>query len=111
MFRHGLIGGGGQWQRLALARAIYADGSLVILDEPTSAMVPRVEADIFRKFSQIAAGKTSVMVTHRLGSVKHSTKIFVFKKGRIVEEGTPAVLESQSGEYSDLLNIQKQQFH
>jgi len=102
---------GGQWQRLALARAIYADGSLVILDEPTSAMDPRVEADIFKKFSQIAAGKTSVMVTHRLGSVKHSTKIVVFKKGRIVEEGTPAFLESQSGEYSDLLNIQKRQFH
>lgn len=101
---------GGQWQRLALARAIFANGSLIILDEPTSAMDPRVESDIFRKFSHISAGRTSVMVTHRLGSVKNSTRIVVLKKGRIVEEGTPAALELMRGEYSELLNIQKRQF-
>ncbi|WMY72473.1 ABC transporter ATP-binding protein [Buttiauxella selenatireducens] len=101
---------GGQWQRLALARALYASGDLIILDEPTSAMDPRIEAEIFNKFAELVQGKTSVMVTHRLGVVKHANSVIVLKKGEIVERGTPAELELACGEYYELLRLQREQY-
>lgn len=101
---------GGQWQRLALARALYSPGELVILDEPTSAMDPRVEAEIFRQFSSLVQGKTAVMVTHRLGVVKHASFLIVLRKGEIVERGTPAELEQTRGEYYSLLTLQREQY-
>ncbi|MCL6326008.1 ABC transporter ATP-binding protein [Pectobacterium polaris] len=101
---------GGQWQRLALARALYAPGDLIILDEPTSAMDPRVEAEIFRQFSALVQGKTAVMVTHRLGVVKHANFLIVLKQGEIVERGTPAMLELAQGEYYSLLKLQREQY-
>lgn len=101
---------GGQWQRLALARALYAPGDLIILDEPTSAMDPRVEAEIFRQFSALVQGKTAVMVTHRLGVVKHANYLIVLKQGEIVERGTPAKLEQSQGEYYSLLKLQREQY-
>ncbi|QUG75573.1 ATP-binding cassette domain-containing protein [Erwinia sp. E602] len=101
---------GGEWQRLALARAFYADRPLVILDEPTSAMDPRVESELFSQFGTIMAGKTAVMVTHRLGSVRDVNRVVVMKAGRIVEEGPPQVLEALNGEYAELLALQKNQY-
>ncbi|MCL9674574.1 ABC transporter ATP-binding protein [Citrobacter sp. MNAZ 1397] len=101
---------GGQWQRLALARALYAPGNLVILDEPTSAMDPRVEAEIFRQFSTLVQGRTAVMVTHRLGVVKHANYLIVLKQGEIVECGTPVKLEQAQGEYYSLLKLQREQY-
>lgn len=101
---------GGQWQRLALARALYSPGDLIILDEPTSAMDPRVEAEIFRQFSALVQGKTAVMVTHRLGVVKHANYLIVLKQGEIVERGTPAELEQSQGEYYSLLKLQREQY-
>ncbi|WP_249168542.1 ABC transporter ATP-binding protein [Erwinia sp. E602] len=101
---------GGEWQRLALARAFYADRPLVILDEPTSAMDPRVESELFSQFASIMAGKTAVMVTHRLGSVRNVDRVVVMKAGRIVEEGPPQVLETMNGEYAELLALQKNQY-
>ncbi|MGG6193985.1 ABC transporter ATP-binding protein [Pantoea allii] len=101
---------GGQWQRLALARALYSPGELVILDEPTSAMDPRVEAEIFRQFSYLVQGKTAVMVTHRLGVVKHASFLIVLRKGEVVERGTPAELEQAQGEYYSLLTLQREQY-
>ena len=100
---------GGQWQRLAIARALYSSKSrIVILDEPTSALDPRIEASFFKHFSQCTKNKTSIMVTHRMGSVKNSDKIIVLKKGKIVEQGTPDELLELNGEYCELLNIQKE---
>lgn len=101
---------GGQWQRLALARTLFADGSLVILDEPTSAMDPRVESQLFMQFHELVKGKTSVMVTHRLGAVKNSSRIIVLKNGKLIEDGTPEELERIQGEYYSLLTIQRNQF-
>lgn len=101
---------GGQWQRLALARALFSNGELIILDEPTSAMDPRVETELFTRFSELVYGKTSVMVTHRLSAVKNSTRIVVLKKGEIVESGTPSELEQKKGEYYALLNLQRSQY-
>ena len=101
---------GGQWQRLALARALYSSGDLIILDEPTSAMDPRVESALFSRFSELVKGKTSVMVTHRLSAVKNATKVIVLKQGKIIEAGTPAELEQKQGEYYSLLSLQRRQF-
>ncbi|HFE7523766.1 TPA: ABC transporter ATP-binding protein [Salmonella enterica subsp. enterica serovar Newport] len=101
---------GGQWQRLALARALFSDGELVILDEPTSAMDPRVESQLFLQFSELVKGKTSLMVTHRLGAVKHSSRIIVLKDGELIEDGTPAELEEKQGEYYSLLTLQRNQY-
>ncbi|MEL4013712.1 ABC transporter ATP-binding protein [Dryocola clanedunensis] len=101
---------GGQWQRLALARALYSSGNLIILDEPTSAMDPRVEAEIFSQFSQLVEGKTAVMVTHRLGVVKHANTLIVLRNGEIVEQGKPADLERTRGEYYALLKLQREQY-
>ncbi|NPE56294.1 ABC transporter ATP-binding protein [Dickeya dadantii] len=101
---------GGQWQRLALARALFSDGELIILDEPTSATDPRVETELFARFSELVRGRTSVMVTHRLSAVKNSTRIIVLKQGEIVESGTPAELEIKRGEYYALLNLQRSQY-
>lgn len=101
---------GGQWQRLALARALYSSGELIILDEPTSSIDPRVEAEIFRQFSSLVEGKTAVMVTHRLGVVKHASFLIVLKKGEIVEQGTPRELEQSRGEYYSLLSLQREQY-
>lgn len=101
---------GGQWQRLALARTLFADGSLVILDEPTSAMDPRVESQLFMQFYELVKGKTSVMVTHRLGAVKNSSRIIVLKNGKLIEDGTPEELERIKGEYYSLLTLQRNQF-
>ncbi|WP_380181896.1 ABC transporter ATP-binding protein [Kalamiella sp. sgz302252] len=101
---------GGQWQRLALARALYASGELIILDEPTSAMDPRVEIEILNQFADMVQGKTAVIVTHRLGAVKNASKLLVLKKGEIAETGTPAELEQARGEYYELLNLQRAQY-
>lgn len=102
---------GGQWQRLALARALYAGGQLIIFDEPTSALDPRVEAELFAQFNNLAQGKTAVIVTHRLGVVKHATRVAVLKAGKIVEQGTPTELEQLRGEYYALLTLQREQYN
>ncbi|BES86366.1 ABC transporter ATP-binding protein [Pectobacterium araliae] len=101
---------GGQWQRLALARALFSDGELIILDEPTSAMDPRIETELFTRFSELIQGRTSVMVTHRLSAVKNSTRIVVLKQDEIIESGTPTELEAKQGEYYSLLCLQRSQY-
>lgn len=101
---------GGQWQRLALARALLSNREIIILDEPTSSMDPRVEHALFNKFSELVNGKTSVVVTHRLGTVKYSDKVIVLKNGAIVEQGSIDELESLNGEYSELYRLQKSQY-
>lgn len=101
---------GGEWQRLALARALYAERELIIFDEPTSAMDPRVEAELFGKFSLLAEGKTAVMVTHRLGVVQYASRVAVLKNGEIVEQGSPYALERARGEYYALLTLQRDQY-
>jgi len=101
---------GGEWQRLALARALYSSGKLIILDEPTSAMDPRVETALFSRFSELVKGKTSVTVTHRLSAVKNATQVIVLKQGKMIESGTPMELEHKQGEYFSLLNLQRSQY-
>lgn len=93
---------GGQWQKLAIARSVYRNRELVILDEPTSNLDPLAEAEIFRKYLEMAEGKTVIFVTHRMGVAALADRVVVFSGGRIVQEGTHQQLIHQKGEYARL---------
>lgn len=96
----------GQWQKIAIARAIYKNGQVVFLDEPTSALDPIIETQILRKFLEIAEGKTAIIVSHRTGLCKDVNKIIVMKNGKIVEEGNHKTLYEKKGEYYRLYTSQ-----
>jgi len=97
---------GGQWQRVALARGLYKDCRLIVLDEPTSAIDPIEETRLYRKFKEIAVGKTAIIVTHRLASTKIADRIVVMRDGRIDEIGTHEALMDAGGHYSVMYNSQ-----
>lgn len=102
---------GGQWQKLALARAfVREDAQLLILDEPTAALDPRSEYEVFSRFVELARGKTTLLITHRLASVRMADRILVLKQGRLIEEGTHEELLQRGGEYATLWNMQVQQY-
>lgn len=90
----------GEWQRLALARALYRDAPILILDEPTSAMDPWAELEWARKFREIAAGRTAIVVTHRFTTAMFTDRIFVMQDGQVREEGTHQELLERGGLYA-----------
>jgi len=96
----------GQWQKIAISRAYFRDAELVVLDEPTASMDPMTEAAIFENFLQIADGKTTLLISHRLGICKAVDLIIVMKNGRIVEQGTHEQLLRLGGEYEQMYQIQ-----
>lgn len=97
---------GGQWQRIAIARALYKTHTMIILDEPTAAINPLEESRIFKEFIDIVKGKTALLITHRLGSVKIANRIIVMKNGRIIEDNNFQNLMNQKGEFYHLYNAQ-----
>lgn len=98
---------GGQWQRIAMARALCGDKPFLILDEPTSQLDPLAESALYSEFAQIANGKTSLFITHRLGSTAITDKIIVISGGVAAQIGTHEGLLAQGGLYADMFNAQK----
>jgi ATP-binding cassette, subfamily B, bacterial len=105
-FRGGTELSGGQWQRIAIARGFYRDAPLLICDEPTAALDARGEHALFETIRAHGAGRTVLLITHRLASVRHADRIYVLQEGRVVEEGRHSDLLSLGGLYADLYTLQ-----
>lgn len=102
---------GGEEQKIAIARALYKDAPFVILDEPTAALDPIAESEIYSRFNDIAGNKTTVYISHRLSSCRFCSRIVVFDNGSVIQEGThEELLENPKGKYSELWNAQAQYY-
>ena len=101
---------GGEAQKLAIARALYKDAPFVILDEPTAALDPKSESEIYARFDEMSGGRTAVYISHRMSSCRFCDRIAVFKDGTVVEEGTHEELLTNGSEYSQLWNAQAQHY-
>ena len=110
VFSDGVLFSGGQTQRLMLARALYKNGSVLILDEPTAALDPLAENDIYMKYNEMTAGKTSVFISHRLASTRFCDRILFLQDGIIAEEGTHEDLLALGGEYAKLFEVQSRYY-
>lgn len=108
--KEGIDLSGGEKQRLAMARALYKDGKVVILDEPTAALDALAEDRMYREFENMIHGKTAVFISHRLGSTRFCDKIAMFEDGTIVEEGTHEELMAKNGKYAYMFGIQSQYY-
>lgn len=100
----------GEWQKVAIARAFLRHAQLLILDEPTSALDPEAEYEVFEKFRQLIEGKTAILISHRLSTVRMVDRIFVLEKGRIVETGCHEELLQLGGTYARLFSIQSKYY-
>lgn len=105
-FAGGIDLSGGEWQKLAIARAFMADSQLMILDEPTAALDPRSENEVYQNFIKLAQDKTVIFVTHRLAAVKLADKVLVLRNGQIVGFDTHATLMLTNSYYSEFYNLQ-----
>ena len=101
---------GGETQRLMLARALYKDGPIIALDEPTAALDPIAENDIYQKYSSMTQGRTSLFISHRLASTRFCDRIIMLKDGCISEEGTHDELMRRGGEYAKLFAVQSKYY-
>ena len=105
---HGFEPSGGEAQKIALARALARSAPVVILDEPTAALDPRAEYDLYMRFAKLTEGKSAVFISHRLSSSQFCDHIAVFSNGRIIEYGTHEELVERNGIYSELYTLQAQ---
>ena len=105
-FEGGVDLSGGEWQKVALARAYIRDAQVVILDEPTASLDARSEYEVFQRFAELTAGKTALLISHRFSTVRMADRIIVLEKGKIAEQGSHGQLLSQGGRYSDMFELQ-----
>ena len=105
-FEGGLDLSGGEWQKIALARAHLRDAQLLILDEPTAALDARSEREVFERFADLTKEKTTLLISHRFSTVRMADRIFVLEGGRIAEQGSHDQLISDGGRYSEMFELQ-----
>lgn len=105
-FRKGVDLSGGEWQKVAIARAYMRDAQLLILDEPTAALDARAEFEVFERFKELSAGRTGVLISHRFSSVRMADRILVLADGRVEAAGTHAELLAARGRYAELFELQ-----
>ena len=110
VYLDGVLFSGGQTQRLMLARALYKGGPILLLDEPTAALDPLAENDIYEKYGAMTAGKTSVFISHRLASTRFCDRIIFLADGDIREEGTHESLLALGGAYAGLFEVQSRYY-
>ena len=110
MDEKGLLPSGGQEQKLAISRALVRDGSIVILDEPTAALDPKSEEEVFENLIKLSRGKTSIFISHRLSSTRIADRIVLVDKGKIIEEGSHSELVSSGGLYANMYKTQAKQY-
>lgn len=110
VFLDGALLSGGQMQRLMLARALYKNAPILVLDEPTAALDPLAEHDIYMKYNEMTLGKTSIFISHRLASTRFCDRIIYLADGTIQEEGTHEQLLKQNGGYAHLFEVQSRYY-
>lgn len=101
----------GEWQKVALARAFLRESQLIVMDEPTSSLDPRAEDEVFKKFRQLAADRTAIIISHRLSTVRMADCIYFLKDGRILEKGNHEELMALNNEYAQLFRTQSQYYN
>jgi len=105
-FKMGVDLSGGQWQKIAIARAYMRDAQVMILDEPTAALDARSEFEVFQRFKELSDNRTAVLISHRFSSVRMADRILVLAGGRTEASGTHAELMTQGGRYAELFELQ-----
>ncbi len=105
-FDDGVDLSGGEWQKVALARAYIRDAQLLILDEPTAALDARAEYEVFLRFSELTEGRMAVLISHRFSTVRMADRILVLRNGELIEQGTHEALVAQGGLYAELFQLQ-----
>ena len=105
-FRNGIDLSGGEWQKMAIARAYMRDAEVLILDEPTAALDARAEYEVFQRFRELSARRTAVLISHRFSSVRMADRILVLNDGRVESSGSHAALLAAGGRYAELFELQ-----
>ena len=105
-FEGGVDLSGGEWQKMALARAYLRDAQLLILDEPTASLDARSEFEVFERFAELTYGKMALLISHRFSTVRMADRIVVLEGGRLVEEGSHVQLMALGGRYAAMFEMQ-----
>lgn len=105
-FNDGVELSGGEWQKVALARAYMKDAQVLILDEPTAALDARAEYEVFQRFAELTKGKSAVLISHRFSTARLADRILVLENGTLLESGTHQELLKADGRYAELFNLQ-----